>query len=121
MFRLLSVTLAVIILVKGASAESLDFSRDPQADYSVWNLNEYACLRDEFTRVIYVEYLGGSGRPPCTVVYKKTRPEQPSHDFPWYAESDVDFCEGKARDLVDKLRDAGWKCGLFRDVPRINE
>jgi hypothetical protein len=107
--------------MKGAPAEDLDFPRHPTAHYSVMNLNEYVCLREEFTRVMYVEYLGGTGRSPCTVVYKKARPEQPTHDFPWYSETDVDFCEAKAKELVDKLRNAGWKCGLSRDVLRMKE
>ena len=102
-------------------AEALDYPQSPGADYSVLNLNEYACLRQDFRRVIYVEYIGGPGRPPCTVVYQKARPEKPAHDFPWYAEGDVGFCENKARELVGRLRRAGWKCGLFRDVPKLGQ
>ena len=105
----------------GAKADELDFPRDSNANYSVFNLNEYRCLNDEMIRVVYVEYIGGPGLPPCTVVYKKRLPEQPSQVFPWNAEMDVGFCEAKARKLVEKLRGGGWKCGLSRDVQRLNE
>ena len=102
-------------------ADELDFPRDSTASYSVFNLNEYACLNDEMIRVVYVEYLGGAGQPPCTVVYKKSPPEQPSQEFLWNAETNVGFCEDNARELVEKLRAGGWKCGLYADVLGINE
>jgi hypothetical protein len=55
------------------------------------------------------------------VVYEKSSPEEASRQVPWRAESDMGFCELHARELVEKLRNWGWKCGLFRDVLGIDE
>lgn len=115
-FRLIALSLAIFQIAHGADAEELDFPRRPGVSYSVANLNEYACLHGDLVRVTYVEYLGGPGRAPCTVVYKKRPPEKPSQEFLWWAKSDAGFCESKARLLIGKLRAAGWKCGLYRDV-----
>ena len=119
--RLVAMFLAIFLVIPGVCADELDFPRNPDASYSVANLNEYACLRDQVVRVVYVEYLDGSGQPPCTVVYNKRPPEQPSQEFLWSAKTDVGFCEANARGLVEKLRGWGWKCGLYRDVLGIDE
>ena len=103
-------------VIEAATTDELDFPRQPNSDYSVPNLNEYACLRDDMTRILYVEYLGGPGQAPCTVVYEKRPPEPSSRVFLWNAEENARFCEDNARDLVEKLRDWGWKCGLYLDV-----
>lgn len=108
--------LAGSFVVAATAAEDLDFPMDPTATYTVTDRNQYACLRDGMIRAIYVEYDKIAGEPPCAVVYEKSAPEEPSRDTPWRAEADRGFCELHARELVDKLRDWGWKCGLFRDV-----
>ena len=118
---LITFALTVFLVVPGASADELDFPRNPDASYSAANLNEYACLRDLVVRVVYVEYIGGPGQPPCTVVYEKRLPEQPSQEFLCSAKMDVAFCEANAKALVEKLRGWGWKCGLYRDVLGIDE
>ena len=101
--------------------DELDFPMDPGIDYSVTDRNQYACLRDGMIRAVYVEYTKTAGEPPCAVVYEKSSPEEASREIPWRAEADMGFCEMRARELVDKLREWGWKCGLFRDVLGINE
>lgn len=104
-----------------AVEDELDFPMDPGTDYSVTDRNQYACLRDGMIRAVYVEYSKIAGEPPCAVVYEKSSPEEAAREIPWRAEADMGFCELHARELVDKLRSWGWKCGLFRDVLGINE
>ena len=101
--------------------EQLDFPRDPEVSYSVIDRNQYACLRDGMVRAVYVEYASTPGEPPCAVVYEKSSPEESSREIPWRAQADMGFCELHARELVEKLRNWGWKCGLFRDVLGITE
>ncbi|HEX9768262.1 MAG TPA: hypothetical protein VGA50_03720 [Kiloniellales bacterium] len=113
--------LAALSVTDAVAQDELDFPMDPGTSYSVTDRNQYACLRDGMIRAIYVEYDKFAGEPPCAVVYEKSSPEEPSREIPWRAEADVGFCELHARELVDKLRDWGWKCGLFRDVLGINE
>ena len=113
--------LAGPFIMGAAAAEDLDFPMDPAATYTVTDRNQYACLRDGLIRAVYVEYAQIAGEPPCAVVYEKSAPEEASREIPWRAEADMGFCEMRARELVDKLRDWGWKCGLFRDVLGINQ
>jgi hypothetical protein len=112
---------AVLCVTDVMAAEDLDFPLDPEATYSVTDRNQYACLRDGMIRAVYVEYAKIAGEPPCVVVYEKSAPEEASREIPWRAEADRGFCELHARELVEKLRDWGWKCGLFRDVLGINQ
>lgn len=118
MLRLI-ISLAALLVVQGARAE-LDYPTLPNVNYSVSNLNEYACVNGKVMRFIYVEYKDKEGQPPCAVLYKKRPPEQPSLEIPWHAETDASFCEMNARELVEKLRGSGWKCGLMLDVPSFD-
>lgn len=119
-----TVILAVPLLATSAPAApagDLDYPMDPEGDYSITDRNQYACLRNGMIRAIYVEYALAAGEPPCEVVYEKSPPEEAMREVPWRAQSSHGFCEDQARDLVDKLRHWGWKCGLFRDVLGIND
>ena len=119
--------LAAAVLTAGISAsaeaveEDLDFPMNPESTYSVTDMNQYACLRDGMIRAVYVEYSEVAGEPPCAVVYEKSSPEEASREIPWRAQADMGFCELHARELVEKLRNWGWKCGLFRDVLGIGD
>lgn len=120
--RLILVLPAAAMFATGAAAqEDLDFPMDPEASYSITDRNQYACLRDGMIRAVYVEYSETAGEPPCAVVYEKSSPETASREIPWRAQADMGFCELHARELVEKLRNWGWKCGLFRDVLGIEE
>ena len=85
------------------------------------NLHQFACIRGEMTRLVYIEYSDAIGEPPCSVVYEKGPPEQSSRDVPWRAEYKKGFCEARARELVEKLRRSDWRCGPLRDDLGINE
>ena len=118
---ILLLPLAALCMADAAAEETLDFPMDLESSYSVTDRNQYACLRDGMIRAVYVEYSKAAGEPPCAVVYEKSSPEEASREVPWRAEADMGFCELHARELVEKLRNWGWKCGLFRDVLGIDE
>lgn len=118
---ILLVAFVAVPLPEAGAQEALDFPNDPEASYSVTDRNQYACLRDGMIRAVYVEYAVTAGEPPCAVVYEKSSPEEASREIPWRAAADMGFCELHARELVEKLRNWGWKCGLFRDVLGIDE
>ena len=118
---ILLLLLLALPLPEAGAEEELDIPREPEVTYSVTDRNQYACLRDGKIRAVYVEYAKTAGEPPCAVVYEKSSPEEASREIPWRAQADMGFCELHARELVEKLRNWGWKCGLFRDVLGVNE
>jgi uncharacterized membrane-anchored protein YhcB (DUF1043 family) len=85
------------------------------------NLHQFACMRGEMTRLVYIEYSDAIGEPPCSVVYQKGPPEQSSRDVPWRAEHNKGYCEARARELVENLRSSNWSCGPLSNDLGINE
>ncbi len=85
------------------------------------NLHQFACMRGEMTRLVYIEYSDAIGEPPCSVVYQKGPPEQSSRDVPWRAEHNKGYCEARARELVENLRNSNWSCGPLSNDLGINE
>jgi hypothetical protein len=71
---------------------------------------EYHCRRGDLVRRIEVQLADDADRLPCQVLYwtGTERPERPR--VPWNAEHEVEFCTGKAREMADRLRSAGWTC-----------
>ena len=114
-------SLAVPAFLPGAQAQELDFPTNPETKYSITDISQFACLRDRMIRIIYVEYYGQAGEPPCAVVYEKSPPEGMSRETLWRSQNLTGFCEARAQELVRKLRDADWKCGLYRDVLSIGD
>ncbi len=117
----LAFSLAVPAFLPGAQAGDLDFPTDPDTKYSITDISQFACLRDGMIRVIYVEYYGQAGEPPCAVVYEKSPPEEMSRETLWRSQNLTGFCETHAQELVRKLRESDWKCGLYRDVLSIGD
>lgn len=101
----------ITVPMSDAPAEELESPTKPDA-----NVSDFACLQGGMVRAIRVEYSGSVGEPPCSVVYEKSAPEQPSTEILWRTQHEKGFCEARARELVEKLRSSNWKCGLFRDV-----
>ena len=99
-----------------AVAEELDFPANGTGDYSVADLHSFACVRDDLVRLVYLEYEGSVGEPPCSVIYEKQPPETAAREILWQAQNSMSFCELRARELVEMLRSWDWKCGLSRDV-----
>ncbi|MEE8534469.1 MAG: hypothetical protein V3S45_00395 [Kiloniellales bacterium] len=117
----LALSLAVPAFLPGAQAGDLDFPTDPDTKYSITDISQFACLRDGMIRIIYVEYYGQAGEPPCAVVYEKSPPEEMSKETLWRSQNMTGFCETHAQELVRKLRESDWKCGLYRDVLSIGD
>jgi len=63
-----------LVFSQGVDAEELDFPTNGTDDYSVADLHRFACVRDDLIRLVYLEYVGSIGEPPCTVVYEKQPP-----------------------------------------------
>ena len=74
------------------------------------NPHQFACMRGEMTRLVYIEYSDAIGEPPCSVVYESSSPEQSSRNVPWRASHQKGFCEARAKELVEKLRSSDWWC-----------
>jgi len=85
------------------------------------NPHQFACMRGEMIRLVYIEYSDAIGEPPCSVVYQKGPPEQSSRDVPWRAEHNKGYCEARARELVENLRSSNWSCGPLSNDLGINE
>ena len=117
----LAAILCVLPGAEGAAAQELDFPSAADGTYSLKDRSDFVCLRDNRIRVIYVNYLEVEGEPPCTVVYEKNPPEESSSQVLWRADTKQGFCEAQAKDLVQKLRRAEWRCGLLIDVMEAEE
>ena len=78
---------------------------------------EYQCRRGDLVRRVEVQFADDADRLPCRVAYwRDTRsPQQPR--FPWRADHQLDFCIGKARELVENLQSAGWICEGDSSLP----
>ena len=83
--------------------------------------NDLACLQGGFVRIIRVKFSGLAGEPPCSVVYEKSPPEEPSIETLWRSHSEKGFCEAQAGELVEKLRGWNWTCGPIGDVLGVPE
>jgi hypothetical protein len=117
MIRLImTLCLAAAALTQVARADELDFPTNPDWSYSVTDVSQFACLRDRSVRIVYVEYYSAAGEPPCAVVYEKSPPEASSRETLWKSSSQRGFCQAQAGKLVQRLRNGGWRCGLYRDV-----
>ena len=117
MIRLIIVFYIFALLsAQGVTADELDFPSNSVDGYSNTDFYRYACLRDDLIRLVYLEYSGPVGEPPCSVIYEKSPPEQSSTEVLWRALHSTVYCELRAREFVEILRSWGWKCGLFRDV-----
>ena len=117
----LTFCLAILLFADGVKAGNLESPSNSAKDYSVKGLHHFACLQNDMVRLISVEYAGPNGQPPCSVVYEKTFPEQPSKKVLWRAEHSTSYCELRVREFVEMLRSWNWKCGLFRDVFSASE
>ena len=73
------------------------------------DITNYRCSLDEVTR--RVEILSEPGvQVPCEVHYYKDT-EMPGEDLVlWSAQNEVGYCEARAAEFVERLRDMGWTC-----------
>jgi predicted double-glycine peptidase len=68
---------------------------------------DYHCAFGSVGRTVAVHQDVTVGQESCAVVYHKP-PARPS--VLWTARSDAGFCESRAEELVQTLRDGGWSC-----------
>ena len=71
---------------------------------------EYQCRRGDLVRRIELRFADDADRLPCQVVYWKDQESPGEPRVPWRANSDLEFCIAKAREMVEGLQSAGWAC-----------
>ena len=68
----------------------------------------WSCRHDNDVREIHIER-ETSEPVPCRVVYKKLT-EGVEDQVLWTAQNDVNYCDTKAREFVEKQISWGWTC-----------
>jgi hypothetical protein len=71
--------------------------------------SSWTCRNADLVRHVTVFYPNAPARLPCKVYYSKTT-ENALPRVLWRAEHDVNYCEQKAEELVEKLTTLGWQC-----------
>jgi hypothetical protein len=71
---------------------------------------EFQCRRGDLVRRIELRFADDADRLPCQVVYWKDQENPGEPRVPWRANSDLEFCVAKAREMVAGLQSAGWSC-----------
>jgi len=66
----------------------------------------YLCSSASIERSIDVVYATEGYPTPCEVQYSKNG----ETNTLWSAENEAGYCEAKAKELADKLAQAGWSC-----------
>ena len=66
----------------------------------------WRCTFGQDERIISVVYQDQEVKLPCEVRYEKNGITETL----WSAQSEVGYCEEKAREFVDKQREWGWLC-----------
>ncbi|MDH3658995.1 MAG: hypothetical protein OEU92_03020 [Alphaproteobacteria bacterium] len=72
--------------------------------------SQFTCTSGNLVRRVIVDVGDLSTGLPCEVVYWKDKEAPGVRRVLWTARSDAAFCDGKAKGLVDKLANAGWRC-----------
>ena len=73
---------------------------------AVWGIAE--CTQGNLTRTVSVVYANPGQPVPCEVLYEKPS-EQQSMTL-WRAQNEVGYCEARASEFVEKLKNLGWDC-----------
>jgi hypothetical protein len=74
------------------------------------NSEEYHCRRSDLVRRVEVQFADDADRLPCQVVYWRDTERPGDKQIPWNAKNQVEFCTGKAREMVEHLQRDGWSC-----------
>jgi hypothetical protein len=69
----------------------------------------YECALDEVTRRVEIFYETGV-TVPCEVHYYRDTEMPGERQVLWRARNEEGYCEARAAELVEKLRDLGWTC-----------
>jgi hypothetical protein len=71
---------------------------------------EFHCQRGDLVRRIEVQVADDADRLPCEVVYWRDDEAPGQPQALWNAEHQLDYCTDKAREMAERLEDAGWAC-----------
>jgi hypothetical protein len=71
---------------------------------------EFHCQRGDLVRRIEVQFADDADRLPCEVVYWRDDEAPGQPEALWNAEHELGYCRDKAREMADRLEDAGWSC-----------
>lgn len=69
---------------------------------------QYVCTLDNQLRKVRINYPTGH-QVPCSVIYEKPT-EGGSKKTMWEAQQQIGYCETKANEFIEYLRDNGWNC-----------
>ncbi len=109
----------------GIEIEGLGTVQLPSADEGQTFLGDevrhFSCAKGDYVRDVYVKYLRTVGDPPCSVMYEKRPPEEPSTKVIWHADNERGFCEYRAKEFVEKLRDMDWDCSPVPEGKRAGD
>jgi hypothetical protein len=78
---------------------------------------QYQCRRGDLVRRIEVQFANDADRLPCKVLYWRETEASAPPRVPWTADHQLEFCTGKAREMVDSLEGAGWACAGDAPLP----
>lgn len=67
------------------------------------------CERDRLVRDVKVRFAQNADGLPCEVLWQSTVGSE-RRQLVWRSDSRLDFCTDKARALVHRLLDGGWRC-----------
>jgi hypothetical protein len=67
------------------------------------------CERDRLVRDVQVRFAQDADGLPCEVLWRSTVGAE-RRQLVWRSDSRLDFCTDKARALVHRLLDGGWRC-----------
>lgn len=75
---------------------------------------EFQCHRGDLVRRIEVQFADDGDRLPCEVIYWRDDEAPGQPQALWNAEHQLEYCTDKAREMADRLEDAGWACEAIR-------
>jgi hypothetical protein len=78
---------------------------------------QYQCRRGDLVRRVEVQFATDADRLPCKVLYWRETEGSAPPRVPWTADHQLEFCTGKAREMVDSLERAGWSCNGDAPLP----
>jgi hypothetical protein len=68
----------------------------------------HVCTQGKAERKINVIYAGENKAMPCDVKYQKEGETEGT--IKWSAKVETDYCETKADEFAEKLKEMGWVC-----------
>ena len=76
------------------------------------------CTQGNLTRTVSVVYAEPGQAVPCEVLYDK--PQEGAAQTLWRARNEAGYCEARAKEFVDKLKNMGWSCTTKEAQPKTD-